>query len=58
MTSFDELCIFSGITYCKKGYLRCLPHICRGRRHMKKDRVEHPRTKKIVQLPDFKMRIK
>jgi hypothetical protein len=58
--TFDKLCIFSGITYCKKGYSKCIPHVCRFRRHAKKDIVVHPKIKKIVQLPDmkFNMRIK
>lgn len=56
--AFDKLCIFSGITYCKKGYSKCMPHICRFRNHIKKDRIEHPKTKKFVQLPDMRFNIK
>lgn len=50
--TFDKLCIFSGITYCKNS--KCMPHICRFRSHIKKDRVEHPKIKKFVELPDMK----
>lgn len=50
--TFDELCVFSGTTYCKKGYMKCFPNICRSRYHTNKNRIEHSKTKKIVQLPD------
>jgi hypothetical protein len=56
--TFDKLCVFSGITYCKKGYSRCVPNTCRFRHHIKKDMIEHPKIKKIVQLPDMKFHIK
>ena len=54
--TFDILCIYSGITYCKRGYLRCMPHICRHRNHTTMN-INHPETKKFVELPNRKYKI-
>lgn len=49
--TFDDLCTYSGKTYCKKGYLKCMPK-CRARNHNKRS------VDKFSQLPDNKIRIK
>ena len=49
--TFDKLCVYFGITYCKKGYLVCTP-LCRFRNHSKTF------SNKLTELPDRKIKIK